>query len=144
MNKDEIIAKVQSKFYKYIGIDAGQPRDGMMYYRIKVYDQIGTGLRDQNIAILVEDEGLPTEVAHWYPAEPKPTKDENALALLIAFLDSRIGDGAGGTVRAYKIVEGTLNIAMRQVVVEGLLQNWIWTSFLVTHDGTDFQITPFG
>ena len=148
MTKTELLAELAVKFHIVLAPDlqATYPIPGggtVKYYTVSTFDLVGNVLRDRNIPFYVEDEGGPAETAHWSGSEPKPTPEENAQALLIAYLNSKIGDGTGGTVRSYRILEGTLNIAMKQVVVSGLQQDWTWKDYLVTHDGVNFQITPF-
>ena len=141
MTKDELIAALQSKFHIILDVmDVKVITPTLNFYRVKVFDLVNGGLRDQNISFYVENEGLATEAAYWAPSEPKPTPVENAQALLKAFLDSKITDA---TVRSYRIMEGTFNIETRTVVVEALKPDWLWAFFLITHDGLDFQIAPF-
>lgn len=141
MTKAELITALQAKYHIVLDPDAGKTiTPTLTYYRIKVFDLVNGGLRDQNLAFYVEDEGQPGEAAYWSPSEPKPTPQENAQALLVAFLNGKITDA---TVRSYRLMEGTFNIQTKTVVVEALMPNWSWSFFLVTHDGQDFQIAPF-
>lgn len=148
MTKAELLTALGTKFHtvgapaQRVDKDSGEPiiEDGFTTYKVKCWEVTGDIIKDTNLLFRVSDDGGPAEAAFYAGSEPKPEPQENASAALTAFLNGKISDS---TVRSYRIMEGTLNIQTKTVVVEALMPSWAWAFFLVTHDGQDFQIAPF-
>ncbi len=94
MKKAELLQKLNDKFYRVD--DPGEARQtygNLKYYLVKVYDVIGEGLRDVNIAFYVESEGEVDEVAYWSPSEPKPDPISGFQNEVNVYIAGKITDG---------------------------------------------------
>lgn len=141
MTKTELLLALEGKFHIVLELMAVKViTPTLNFYRVKVFDLVNGGLRDQSISFYVEDEGEPSEAAYWSPAEPKKDPAPDGPAKLVAeYLDSKVTDGS---IRAYIIEGGSLNVTTKSVVVNALKNDLTWQQFLVEYVAGSFQLTP--
>jgi hypothetical protein len=134
MNKTELLQALSSKFYRVETPTEQQDYGNLKYYLVKVYDLVGDGLRDSNIAFYVENEGQGNEAAYWSPAEPKPDSPIATFQQEInTYISAKVADS---TIEAAfpELVDISNEVAVYHVVMPNLTEKRLFVDKDVNGD----------
>ena len=109
----------------------------LSYYTVKVMLETNTdAVTDTMTSFWVFDEGLPTEDARWPVSEQFKPREITPERLLKEYLDTFVG----GAIKSYTIRAGSLNVNTRTALVDVLWSDNTFRLYLVSHNGTEFEL----